>query len=359
MESDDAPSKQSQAPPLQTQTNRSGRWQIPKWLQWLLLGAALSAVLIWKFYTPLSCAIDYRLTEVRFLLIMALATGAAALVKKLTPLPLSEKILGFGLGSLIPIFLLTIASMFAPDMPPAACEPVVASPVLISAAPAPTILPTGTPGACIQLPPLADTVPYFYIYTDADAADNHFFPSVFMGDVGDITVIEDAADNIHSGTTAIKVIYDAKGRGDPTGEYRCRLGETTTGPCKYAGVYWVNPVNNIGTIHVGGYNLTGFKKLTFWALSPDGIDLEFQVGGIGASVLHQPDCPDSYAARGRAPLKTLQPEWKSYEVMLEEPADLSYIIGGLYWSANWPNNDITADSPRKLVFYLDDIRFER
>jgi len=330
-------------------------------------------LLIGIFIKPFRCVFEYRLNEVSLLFISSLIAAAAFLLfrlKKEPPPYLVERISGFALGLTIPLFLVYLVLLFVPAISEKDCEWLI-QPLTLTPTTTPTVVltspetlpPTSEVNApvsvCTRLAPLPDTIPYFNIYTDANAPDNHFSPTVYMGDVGDITVIEDSTDYVHSGSTSIKITYDAKGRGSGMGEYRCRLGEITEGPCKNAGVYWVNPPDNIGNVRDGGYNLTGFKKLTFWALSPEGIDVEFQVGGVGVNLPKRPDCPDSYVARARPPLQALEPKWNQYEVLLEEPADLSYIIGGFYWDANWPNNGVTADNPKKLVFYLDDIRFER
>jgi hypothetical protein len=40
-------------------------------------------------------------------------------------------------------------------------------------------------------------------------------------------------------------------------------------------------------------------------------------------------------------------------------ADLSYVIGGFLWSTSWKANGIGMDNPGSVVFYLDDIQFEK
>ncbi|MCX5698177.1 MAG: hypothetical protein NTX01_00540, partial [Candidatus Omnitrophica bacterium] len=88
----------------------------------------------------------------------------------------------------------------------------------------------------------------FVIFSDKNAKDNHYIPSGWMGDYGDIKMNDLSADNPHGGTTNIQFVYSAKKSQS--------LG--------WAGVYWQNPANNWGN-KKGGFDLTGMAKLTFWA----------------------------------------------------------------------------------------------
>jgi len=45
----------------------------------------------------------------------------------------------------------------------------------------------------------------FPVYTDISSLDNHFIPSGWMGDYGDITLDKNWQDNPHSGETCIKI----------------------------------------------------------------------------------------------------------------------------------------------------------
>src|SRR3989344_9558144 len=75
----------------------------------------------------------------------------------------------------------------------------------------------------------AEALP-FNIYTDSGAPDNHYVPSGYMGDWGDIKMDPAHAENPHSGTTAIEVTYSA----------------ARTQGANWAGVYWQDPANNWG-----------------------------------------------------------------------------------------------------------------
>ncbi len=179
----------------------------------------------------------------------------------------------------------------------------------------------------------------FYVYLDGTYRKNHFTPSGYMGDTGDILISEQCIRNPHSGKTCIQVIYTAKGKGPHTSDY--------PPPCKWAGVYWQHPPDNWGTKSEWkdkGFDLSSYKRLTFWARSEQECRIEFKVGGINEMY------GDSlkYARRINA---RLSKEWKQFEINLGG-ANLRHIIGGFCWASNWNEN------PDGAVFYLDDIRFE-
>lgn len=168
----------------------------------------------------------------------------------------------------------------------------------------------------------------FPVYTDRGFFDNHYIPSGYMGDYGDINVNENWKDNPHSGQTCIKTVYTARG----------------SQGAGWAGIYWQNPANNWGTIK-GGFDLTGASKLTFWTRGERGGELisEFKIGGITG------EYADTDAVM-IGPI-TLTKSWKKYTIDLKG-ADLSYISGGFCWAASSANN------PEGFTFYLDDIKYE-
>ncbi|MFC1667467.1 hypothetical protein ACFL0P_06380 [Candidatus Omnitrophota bacterium] len=168
----------------------------------------------------------------------------------------------------------------------------------------------------------------FPIYTDGRSPDNHYVASGYMGDYSDIKVENSHFDNPHAGSTSIQIVYNNK----------------ASQGARWCGIYWQNPANNWGD-RQGGYDLTGAKKLTFWARGKKGGERveEFKVGGISGLY------PDSDLA-GIGPV-LLTPEWKQYEIDLRGK-DLSYISGGFAWATNLDVN------PEGATFYLDDIRYE-
>ena len=168
----------------------------------------------------------------------------------------------------------------------------------------------------------------FSVYTDAKSPDNHYVPSGWMGDSSDIKFNDSFTTNAHDGSTCTQVVYSNK----------------ATQGARWAGVYWQNPPNNWGT-RPGGYDLTGAKKLTFWARGENGDERieEFKIGGITG------EYADSDVA-GIGPV-VLTKDWQQYTIDLEGK-DLSSISGGFCWATNLDVN------PSGATFYLDDIRFE-
>lgn len=169
------------------------------------------------------------------------------------------------------------------------------------------------------------------VYSDANAASNHFIPSGFMGDYTAISLKVAQKLNPHSGATCMRFTYD------PT--------TVTVGGAHWGGVQWQNPEGNWGTQN-GGIDLTGAKRLTFWARGKNGgekID-KFQVGGISTG-----EFPDS-DQESIGPV-VLTKEWKQYTIDLAD-TDLSYIAGGFCWATS------AQSVPNGVTFYLDDIRYE-
>jgi exo-beta-1,3-glucanase (GH17 family) len=178
----------------------------------------------------------------------------------------------------------------------------------------------------------------FYVYRDLDFQGNHFSPTGYMGDIGDIKIDEAYTENTHSGTTAIRITYLRKGNSPNSCNY--------SPPCRWAGVYWQEPPNNWGTDKFwqdSGYDLSGYTRVLFWARADRVTKIEFKVGGIvgpyGDSLIYP-----------RSKLANLTQEWQEFEIGLEG-ADLSHIIGGFVWVTNWEQN------PGGVIFYLDDIRY--
>lgn len=169
----------------------------------------------------------------------------------------------------------------------------------------------------------------FYIYKEYHSRDNHFAPSGWMGDYGDIRLDDHwrPAGNTQA-KPVIKISY--------LGQAKQNNG--------WAGIYWQNPANNWGS-KPGGFNLNGAKKLIFKAKGEKGGETveEFKVGGISG------DYADSGSA-ATGPI-TLTKDWKQYEINLEGQ-ELSSITGGFCWTITRENN------PDGAVFYLDDIRYE-
>jgi hypothetical protein len=169
----------------------------------------------------------------------------------------------------------------------------------------------------------------FAIYLENASKQNHFAPSGWMGDFGDLRINQANTENPRSGTTCIKITYSgrmAQGAG-------------------WAGIYWQQPANNWGDKRGAGYNLTGAKVLTFWAKGARGGEkiAEFKVGGITGEY---PDSDSSVIG----PI-TLSKNWTKYTIDLNRK-DLSSIIGGFCFALS------RDDNPTGAIIYFDDIVFE-
>jgi len=168
----------------------------------------------------------------------------------------------------------------------------------------------------------------FNVYTEKTAKDNHYIPSGYMGDYGDIKMDTGYKEAPHAGMTCIKVTY--------TAEQKQGAG--------WAGVYWQNPANNWGTMP-GGFDLKGAKKLVFWAKGAKGGEKigEFKCGGITG------EYGDSDSA-GIEEIE-LSTDWKEYTIDLTGK-DLSNISGGFCWVAN------SSSNPDGFTIFIDDIYYE-
>ena len=168
----------------------------------------------------------------------------------------------------------------------------------------------------------------FAVYVENASKNNHFIPSGWMGDYGDLKLSQAATDKPRSGQTAIKITYTAK----------------MTQGAGWAGIYWQQPANNWGD-KKGGFNLTGATKLTFWARGEQGGEkiAEFKVGGITG------EFPDSDSS-SIGPVE-LTKEWQKFTIDLKGK-DMSYIVGGFAFAMS------KDDNPNGAVFFLDDIIFE-
>ena len=168
----------------------------------------------------------------------------------------------------------------------------------------------------------------FNVYTDRSARDNHYIPSGWMGDWGDMKIDTGCKDNPHSGTACIKIVYSA--------EQKQGAG--------WAGIFWQNPANNWGT-KKGGFDLTGAKKLVFWVRGERSGEVlaEVKAGGITGEFADT----DSNSI---GPIN-LTRDWKEYTIDLTGK-DLSYISGGFCWAAS------AADNPNGFTIFFDDIYYE-
>jgi hypothetical protein len=163
----------------------------------------------------------------------------------------------------------------------------------------------------------------FTVYDDKGGANNHFISSGWMGNAKDTKLDEGCTVNPHSGPTCLRVEYSA--------------------PANWAGIVWQDPANDWGDLP-GGYNLTGAKKIKFWARGEKGGEtVAFKFGVLAA------DKKFADSASGDISDVKLTNEWKEYTIDLAGK-DLTRIKTGFVWSL--------AGQGSPVVFFLDDIRYE-
>jgi hypothetical protein len=168
----------------------------------------------------------------------------------------------------------------------------------------------------------------FAVYVENNSKQNHFAPSGWMGDYGDIKMDLVCKENPRSGNSCIKIVYSAQ----------------STQGAGWIGMYWQQPANNWGDRR-GGYDLTGAKELTFYARGATGGEKisEFKIGGISG------EFPDSDTVV-IGPIE-LEKTWTKYTIDLTD-RDLSNIIGGFCFAAS------KDDNPNGFTMYLDDIIYK-
>jgi len=173
----------------------------------------------------------------------------------------------------------------------------------------------------------------FYVYADSSSLDNHYVASGWMPNA----------------QSREDIAWDINWKNYPfSGDTCIRVGYKNNSGNRWAGIFWQNPAMNWGTVPNAGFNLQGASKLTFWARGDKGEELisEFKMGGLVSGEYYDSDSAGLNQV-------TLTKEWKKYEIDLRGK-DLSYIIGGFCWVTSIDLND-----PEGIVFYLDEIKYEK
>lgn len=161
------------------------------------------------------------------------------------------------------------------------------------------------------------------IYDEADRADPPFLPTGWMGNTKAIQLDPACEVRPHGGKTCLKATYRAAG--------------------EWGGVVWQHPANDWGD-QPGGWNLTGAKRLTFWARGESGDEsVSFEFGILGREKKF------SDTGSGKLDKVRLTTDWQSFSLPLEGK-DLTRIKSGFVWAV--------AGSGKPVTFFLDDIRFE-
>ena len=161
------------------------------------------------------------------------------------------------------------------------------------------------------------------VYAEADSAQS-YIPAGWMGDTKAIKLDPLCAEQPHSGKTCLRCDFTAdKGWG---------------------GVVWQNPAQDWGD-RAGGFDLTGAKRLTFWAKGDKGGEVVgFKFGIVGRE--------KRFFDTGTGSIEkvTLTKDWKQYEISLGKQ-DLTRIKTGFVWNL--------ASSGEPITFYLDDVQWEQ
>ena len=162
----------------------------------------------------------------------------------------------------------------------------------------------------------------FYVYKDGN--DLPYMPTAYMGNHEAITVDTKHTEDVYSGTSAIKISYSAEGN--------------------WYGLAFVDPKNDWGTI-LGGYEIEGAKKFSFWAKS----DKENVVATIGFGLIDK-DKPFPDTAKKSKEIK-LTTKWKKYTFNVKR-LDLSCIRSGLVL--------FSSGNPYRMPqnIYIDEVVFE-
>ena len=188
------------------------------------------------------------------------------------------------------------------------------------------------------------------VYTDADAAGNHFsargrFNIVGGGDYVP-PMIEDSTESPYSGVTCIKASFRSNG---PNWGGWYFMNGSLQGNERSPGVNW-------GDVPNAGIDMRGATKLTFYARGAEGDErVEFFALGVGRSAesgVPTTLYPDS-SPKASLGYVTLTTSWKRYAIDLAGK-NLDYVLGGFGWAtaANQNRN-------RDITFYLDDIQFDK
>jgi len=166
------------------------------------------------------------------------------------------------------------------------------------------------------------------VYDEASRKSPAYFPTGWMGNHKSLKLDPECRQAPHSGETCLQVRYEA--------------------PDNWVGVVWQHPAQDWGD-RPGGWNLSGAKKLTFWARGDAGGEVVSIQFGLLATKPGQPakKFPDS--ATGKLEKLALTRDWKMFEFDLQG-LDLSRIKTGFSF--------VLTGQAQPVVLYLDDIRYE-
>jgi hypothetical protein len=176
----------------------------------------------------------------------------------------------------------------------------------------------------------------------------NYDPSGYMGDIGDLIEVAKEPE-------MVRFTYEAEGREDHEWDlkYIQNAGESipqlNPNPAQFAGVTYLNPPNNWGTVPDGGFDLRNFSQAITWeARSLTGeVNVEFVIGGVtwiwdeDARAKVEAPYPDSMD-RTSLGIYSLTSDWQSFEVDLSNipKEEFQYVVGGFAWVINWGSNGV-------------------
>ena len=173
--------------------------------------------------------------------------------------------------------------------------------------------PAGKTGLQVKLP---------YVLYDEDTSNAAYIPSGWMGEADFIKLNTQATVLPKSGKTCMQCEFEK--------------------PDGWGGVVWQNPQNDWGD-KIGGLDLSGAKKLSFWIRGEKGGErVKFGFGMIGRDKKYY----DTAKAEVEVRLET---DWRKVTIDLTDK-ELHRIKTGFYW--------VASGQGEPLKFYVDQVIFE-
>ena len=161
------------------------------------------------------------------------------------------------------------------------------------------------------------------VYDESGRERPPFVPAGWMGNAKAMKLDESCKTRPHGGKTCLRLEYQAKDG--------------------WGGIVWQSPAGDWGD-RPGGWDLSGARRLTFWARGAKGGEtVTFEFGILG----RDKKFPDS--GRGKLEKVKLTAEWRQLSIDLAGK-DLQRIKTGFVL--------VVAATGAPLTFYLDDIRYE-
>jgi hypothetical protein len=187
--------------------------------------------------------------------------------------------------------------------------------------------------------------PYYYVYSDADAAGNHFFAWARPEGASGAEMDPRSMDHPR-GNTTIRATFEANG-------------------LNWGGWYFMNgvqrgaatsPISTWGDSAGAGVDLRGATRLLFYARGAvGGEQVRFYALGVGrngatgAPIAPYPDSSPEVTTGW----VTLTTAWKQYAIDLRG-RDLRYVLNGFAWVT-----EAVRNGGQGITFFIDDIRYER